>query len=627
VRCLGKAGAFACLALLASAASAQTVNVWLTTDDQTTLMQPRQPVAFSSTSSTAPSITISDTDTYQTIEGFGASMTDSAAYLMNEIVPPAALPGVLQSLFDHTNGIGISFLRNPMGASDITRYDYSYDDQPPGAADPSLADFSIAHDQVDIIPMLLAAKAINPQLTMLATPWSPPGWMKTTGSMVGGSLLPAAYTPFANYLVDYLKAYQSAGVPVDYLTLQNEPLNVPADYPGESMPDTDQLTIMKNSVLPALAAANLTTRVLVYDHNWDQPSYPQTVLADPSIASSPQVAGIAWHWYGGTPGAMTTLYNQYPHLGQYVTEASGGTWIADEVKADFETIIQSLRNWAKSYVKWSLALDQNRGPHTGGCGDCSGLITVDENTGAVSNMIDYYTLGHFSKFILPGAVRVWSSNASGIISAAFLNPDHMTRVLVVYNDSSSSETFQVVWNGLAFSYTLPALGGATFEWTAAPTVVGCVGGRGQTASFHFDIPKPCPQYTVPATAQIQASSYTNVSNLETESTADTRGGFDVGYSSDGSWAQYRNVDFGPGVTTVSARVASGGSGGTLEFHLRSPFGALIAQATVPVTGAWQNWTTVTAPVSHVQGLNSIYVVYRATAGANGIANLNWFQFQ
>jgi len=620
--------AFLLLAFATSVAPAQTVGVWLTTDDQQTLMQPQNPLVFSSAAGAAPTIVIADTSAYQTVEGFGASMTDSAAYLLNEKVPASALPSVLQSLFDHSAGIGVSFLRNPMGASDITRFDYSYDDQPAGGTDPALAGFSIAHDQVDIIPMLLAAKAINPQIKMLGTPWSPPGWMKSGASMIGGSLLPAAYTPFSNYLIAYLQAYANAGVPVDYLTLQNEPLNVPSDYPGESMPATDQLNIMKTVVLPALRASGLSTRLLVYDHNWDQPSYPQTVLADPSIAGASQVAGVAWHWYAGTPGAMTTLYNQYPHLGEYVTEASGGTWIADEVKTDFETIIQCLRNWARSYVKWSLALDENRGPHTGGCGDCSGLISVNEDTGAVSNMIDYYTLGHFSKFILPGAVRVWSSNAPGIITAAFLNPDRMTRVLVVYNDSAAAQTFQVSWNGASFSNTLPALAGATYQWTAPPTALGCRAGvRAQTAALPLPIPKPCPPYVVPARQQIQASSYNNVSNLETESTSDTAGGFDLGFSSDGSWAEYRNIEFSSGVSAVTARVASGGSGGTLEFHVGSPAGSLIARALLPVTGGWQTWTTVSTPVSHVQGLNSVYVVFRAGPGTNGIANLNWFQFQ
>ena len=609
--------------------SAQTVSVWLTTDDQKALMQPRNPVAFSSDrADSIPAVIISDTDTYQTVEGFGASMTDSAAYLLNETLPASALHGVLNSLFDHASGIGISFLRNPMGASDMTRYDYSYDDLAANATDPALANFSIAHDQVDIIPMLLAAKAINPQLKMLATPWSPPGWMKTSGSMIGGSLLPAAYTPFANYLVAYLQAYASAGVPVDYLTLQNEPLNVPTDYPGESMPATDQLDVMKNYVLPSLAANGLSARVLVYDHNWDVPSYPETVLADPAIAASPQIAGISWHWYAGTPGVMTTLHNQFPNLGEYVTEASGGTWNADEAKSDFEAIIHSMRNWARSYIKWSLALDQNRGPHTGGCADCNGLITINGDTGDAGYNIDYFTLGHFSKFVLPGAAHVWSSNSTGIISSAFLNPDRMTRVLVAYNDSAVSQTFQVIWSKQAFTYTLPGLAGATFQWNALPTSSGCfAGNRSQTASLRIRIPGKCAAYTLPASQQIQASSYTTVSNLETESTADTNGGFDLGYAADGSWAEYRNVDFGSGVSTVSARVASAGSGGTLEFHTGSPAGPRVALATIPVTGGWQAWTTVSAPVSGIRGLNSVYVVFRANGGASGIGNLNWFQFQ
>jgi glucosylceramidase len=612
-----------------TAASAQLVNVWLTTDDQMNLMQPQAPIGFAPLQpSSAPSLVVSDQQTFQAIEGFGASMTDSAAYLLNEVVPPNQLQSVLESLFDHDKGIGVSFLRNPMGASDITRYDYSYDDMAAGLTDPTLADFSIAHDQVDILPMLLAAKAINPQITMMGTPWSPPGWMKSTGSMIGGALLSSDYGPFANYLVDALQAYAAAGVPVDYLSIQNEPLNVPTDYPGESMPATDQLNVLKSNVLPALSANHIPTRVLVYDHNWDQPSYPQTVLADPTIAGSPQVAGIAWHWYAGTPGAMTSLYNQFPDLGEYVTEASGGTWIADPVKSDFETIVQSMRNYAKSYVKWSVALDQNRGPHTGGCGDCDGLITVDESTGAVGKMIDYYTLGHFSKFVLPGAERVWSGNAPGVISAAFLNPDRRTHVLVAYNDSAVTQTFQVIWNAEAFTYTLPSLAGATFQWTAATDHTACVSvNRSPIAGFHFSLPAECWKYSILATQQIQASSYNAVSGLETESTSDTGGGFDLGYASDGSWAEYGNVDFGKGVSTVNARVASGGSGGSLEFHIGSATGPLIALATVPITGGWQNWTTVSAPVSGVQGIAPICVVYRAGGGTSGIGNLNWFQFQ
>jgi glucosylceramidase len=585
---------------------AQTVNVWLTTDDQKTLMQQQASLAFSPISAgSVPSIVVSDTSRYQAIEGFGGSMTDSAAYLLNEKVPALARSRVLESLFGRGNGIGISFLRNPMGATDITRWNYSYDGQPMGMMDPQLAGFSIAHDQVDIIPMLAAAKAINPQLKMLASPWSAPAWMKSNASMIGGTLLNENYASFTNYLIKYLQAYSAAGMPVDYLTIQHEPLCNPPDYPGSSMPAVAQTDFIRNYVIPALQANGLGTKLLVYDHNWDVPSYPETVLGDRTIASSPLVGGVAWHWYAGTPGVMTTLHNLYPKTGQYVTEASGGSWNKDEVKSDFEVITHSMRNWAKSYVKWSLALDENRGP--GVCPDCTGLITVNENTGDVSYNIDYYTLGHFSKFVLPGATRVWSSNAAGLISAAFVNPDGQSRVVVVYNDSSSDRSFQVVWNGLAFNYFLPALSGATFEWTAERTP--------QDAG-----------YSIPATEQIQASSYNKVSGLQTESTVDVDAGFDLAYATDGSWAEYRNIDFGAGVKELSARVASGGSGGTIEFRTGSPTGQVVASVSVPVTGNWQTWTTVSVPVSNVTGRNDLCVVFRTNGGPNGIGNLNWFRF-
>jgi len=591
------------------------------------------------TSSQLPSIFISESQTGQTIEGFGASMTDSAAYLLNEVVPKTGLGGVIESIFGRTQGIGVSFLRNPMGASDIARSIYSYDDLSYGATDPSLASFSVAHDQVDILPLLAQAKAINPQIKMLGTPWSPPAWMKGNDSMLGGTsstlsqLLPAQYTAFADYFVKYVQAYQAAGVKVDYLTIQNEPFNVPTGYPGSYMGPPDQLNILKNYVLPALAAANIDTKILVYDHNWDAPSYPETVLADATLAGSTQIAGVAWHWYSGPPGAMTTLHNLFPQLNQYVTEASGGTWIYDEEQTDFEMIIHSMRNWSRSFVKWSLALDENRGPFiTGGCDTCSGLITVNSVTGAVTNNIDYYTLGHFSKFVLPGAVRVWSNNAPGLISAAFINPLRHTgiagpdrsesrdrpRVLVVYNDSLSTKTFQVDWYGKSFQYTLPSYAGATFQWDT---------GQGDSCR------RECWAPVMPATAQIQASSYNQVSTatlssgLQTEPCADTDGGFDMGYATPGYWAEYKNIDFGSGVHSVSVRVANGsGSPAAIEFHSGSPTGPLLAQATIPNTGGWQTWQTVTATVSSAAGVQNLYLVFSG-GDAGSAGNVNWFQFQ
>jgi glucosylceramidase len=388
-----------------------------------------------------------------------------------------------------------------------------------------------------------------------------------------------------------------------------------------SMSPTEQLSLLKDYVLPAIHAANLTAQILVYDHNWDQPAYPTSVLSDTAVTASPNVAGIAWHWYGGVPGAMTTLHNLYPRLNNYVTEASGGTWITDEVKQDFEMIVHSMRNWASAYVKWGLALDQNHGPHSGGCATCTPLVTIDSSTGVVSYPIDYYTLGHFSKFVLPGSVALWSSNAPGLISAAFATPDGKV-VLVAYNDSSADKSFEVSWRGRSLVYSLPALAGATFTWIANE---GARGGGLSTADI-LRQPVRRPRYAIAATGQIQASSYTQIANLQSEACNDAEGGFDIGYSADGGWLEFDNIDFGTGLTTVDMRWASAGSGGALEFHLDSASGPTIAQGSLPVTGGWQIWRTFSMPVSGAQGLHKVFVVFRGS-GTNGSGNLNWFRFQ
>ncbi len=590
---------------------AQTVSVWLTTDNQKTKLKQQSSISFSSGSGSVPTVFVDEAQAYQSIEGFGASFTDSAAYLLKEKVPPSQLNTVMTSLFDHTNGIGVSFVRNPMGASDLARSDYSYDDLPAGQTDPNLINFSIAHDLVDIVPLVKQAKQINPQLKIMASPWSPPGWMKTSGSMIGGFLLSADYTPFSNYFVKYLQAYAAQGISVDYISMQNEPLFLPSNYPGTCMPatvtdttcgtsPTDETTAIQDE-LSALSAAGLSAKILIYDHNWDRPDYPQTVLSNSQILGSSQIGGIAWHGYGGTPGAMTALHDSYPSLGNYETEHSGGTWVSDQVKADFEEITQVMRNWGKSYVKWSLALDQNRGPHTGGCGTCTPLVTVSESSGAVTYPIDYYTLGQYSKFVLPGATRVYSSNASGFVSVAFKNPDG-SKALVVYNEGRSPQSFQAVWGTQSFTYQLPGLSGATFNWSGSQT-----GG-----------------YTVNATSQTQASSYNDEFGLETETTSDTGGGYDVGFADNGDWAHFKNVNFGSGVSGVNLRTASAGSGGTLEFHLDSVTGTLVDTATIPITGGWQTWTTVSAPASGATGVHDLYLVFK---GTTSIGNVNWFQFQ
>ena len=161
---------------------------------------------------------------------------------------------------------------------------YSYDDLPPGQTDPNLTNFSINHDYAYIIPVLKQALQLNSAIKIISSPWSPPGWMKTSGSMIGGNLKPEAFAPLANYFVKYLQAYQAQGVTVNYVTVQNEPLYIPPGYPGMGMSASEQAGFIKNNLGPALVASRLNTKVLAYDHNWDQPNYPETVLADAAAA-------------------------------------------------------------------------------------------------------------------------------------------------------------------------------------------------------------------------------------------------------------------------------------------------------------------------------------------------------
>jgi hypothetical protein len=265
------------------------VSVVLSTNDESKLMETQPAINFalgSTADAGTNTVVVDPTQTYQTIEGFGAAFTDSTADLLINVEPPASLPGTLSDLFTtNGDGIGLSFMRIPMGATDISLSVYSYDDQTVGTTDLPLADFSIAHDQAYILPLIKQAKALNPQMKLMANPWSPPGWMKDPASMspvsmLGGTLLmtPANETAFANYFVKFIQAYQAAGVPIDYISLQNEPLNITTAYPSMGMSDTVQLALLQGYVLPAFTTNNITAKVFAYDHNWDTPSYPQTVL-------------------------------------------------------------------------------------------------------------------------------------------------------------------------------------------------------------------------------------------------------------------------------------------------------------------------------------------------------------
>ena len=482
----------ACLLSLAvTAAAAQKISVYQTTPDLMQALAPQPALKFNAKPAPdAASITVDDSQRFQQIDGFGASLTDSAAWLLAKKLPPAERDAAFKLLFARKNGVAINFLRQPVGSSDLAVTFCSFDDlceqsskactTPEGVSDPELKRFSLAHDEEYILPMLRKALAINPGIHVMLSPWSAPGWMKTSGSMLGSNaetkveshLRREFYPTFAGYLVKTIEGYQKAGVPVWALSVQNEPLFAPPTYSGMKMEATEQAAFLGEALAPALAAAKLTPRVMAYDHNWDRPDYQETVLKDPKAGAL--AAGTAWHHYEGDPAVMTKNHEEFPAKDQWVTESSGGTWqkgLNDKgnvLAEEAAELIAVMRNWSRAYVLWALATDQNHGPFVGGCDTCRGLITVDLRDAShprVKPELDYYVLGHASKFLLPGAMRIASDEPAdaAVKNVAFRNPDG-TVVLYALNTATEARKVAIHFHGKNAAAEIAAGSVATFVW-------------------------------------------------------------------------------------------------------------------------------------------------------------------
>lgn len=429
---------------------------------------------------------------YQTIKGVGGAITDSSAWLLYHELNGGRRAWLMRKLFGGgPGGISLRFIRLPIGATDFTfnGLPYTYDDLAPGATDPTLADFSIAHDDAYIIPALRQALGLAHHAFVLATPWSPPAWMKTSGTLgnpanAPGWLQPADYGVMATYFVKFLRAYAAAGIHVNAITPQNEPGQL-TTYPGMSMSESDEASFITGSLAPALRAAHLHTQIYGYDFDWWQPQTAfARLLADGPAASD--VAGISSHCYFGSPTVMSALHHENPALDEVVSECAMGTlpFTASELE------IAAMRNWASAVGLWNLALNEQGGPvepPNAGCQGCTGLATINADH-TVTLSPSYYQLGQVSKFVAPGAVRIASNNfvtysyvptglpvsspfvGPGLDDVAFANPDG-SLVLVAYNSASRPARFAVSNGGYYFKYELGAGTTATFVWQPATAAV------------------------------------------------------------------------------------------------------------------------------------------------------------
>ena len=443
-------------------AGTNDVDFWLTKNDQSVLLQKQSTVlSFGTVNNNNTFIDIDTTQTYQTIDGFGFTLTGGSAYVINTL-GSTDKSNLLKELFGNdANSIGISYLRVSIGASDLNASVFSYDDVASGQTDLNLDHFSLAPDQTDLIPLLKEILAINPNIKILACPWSPPVWMKDNGSSIGGSLQAQYYDVYSKYFVKYIQQMKAEGISIDAVTPQNEPLN-PGNNPSMSMDATHEADFIKNNLVPAFQAANITTKIIAYDHNCDRPDYPLSILNDAAAAAF--VNGSAFHLYAGNISALSQVHDAYPDKAVYFTEqytSSTGEFGGDLKWHLKNVVIGSMRNWSKTALEWNLANDPSYNPHTaGGCTQCKGALTIGTS---VSRNVGYYIIAHASKFIPAGSVRISSVTTGSLQNVAFETPSGK-KVLLVENDGASDQTFNLRFKSKWIATTVPAGGVATYIW-------------------------------------------------------------------------------------------------------------------------------------------------------------------
>jgi glucosylceramidase len=421
---------------------------WVTTSDGH-LRLARRLAAPISTEGRPPTIRVLARERHQAMLGFGASLTESSAHLITGL-PASERRRLLDDLFSPKRGIALNYIRVAIGSSDYV------------AALPFSA-FDARRDAREVMPILLEAKRRNPAIRVMATPWSAPAWMKDSGSLEGGSLRWDAMDAYADYLVGFLRAYASAGVRVDDLTVQNEP-ELSTSYPSMTMSADQQAALMR--VLDVkLTAAGLATRLYAFDHNWDDPGYPLDVLATDGDVR--RLAGAAFHCYAGEPEAQARIRATGKHVLE--TECSGTdtgpTTFGDTLRWQVERLlIRGPRSGAETAMTWNLALDAHGGPEHGTCAQrCNGVVEI--GGGRYRRNAEYFVLAHASRFVRRGAYRLTSraGRAAGLLHVAFENPDG-SRVLIALNTTRSARRFTVGDDERSFAAALPPEAVGTFVW-------------------------------------------------------------------------------------------------------------------------------------------------------------------
>ncbi len=633
-------------------AMSQPVNSWITTGDQTKLLQKCPAITFSNgTSSTGTILTVDTNTIYQEMDGFGFCLTEGSAEVISSL-SSSTQDALLNELFNNSTGIGISVLRISIGASDLSSYSYSYDDLTTGT-DVGLTKFSLAGpDLTYLVPVLKKILLINPNIKIMGSPWSAPKWMKTKNSWVGGSLNTNYYAAYAAYFVKYLDAMKALGINIWAVTPQNEPEN-PNNEPSMTMTSLEQKNFINNNLGPALVNAGYQTKIIAFDHNCDNTSYPIDVCNN-----STYVDGAAFHLYAGSISALSTVHTA-TGKNVYFTEqytAINSSFAGTLSSMMGNVMIGSTKNWAKIALEWNLATNAQFGPYTpGGCNTCQGAITINNNVNYNRN-VSYYIAAHMSKFVKPGARRIHSvSSYSKLQNVAFKNPDGSI-ALILMNTGTTSRVFNVNYGGKTFSYTLSATSAASIVWSGSNHDAIVLSTPNQSISMEInnqvtipvnvsgaavskiefyngtdlmatDTSLPydytwtplakgiysitCKAYDVngmyansliislnvieyrPVPGTIQSEDYDLMSGVLLEACSDLNKGLDVGYNDPNDFMQYNVNVLNKGTYKVDFRVAGAIAG---SFQLLNSGASITGPVKVPVTGGYQTWKTISDTV-------------------------------
>ena len=440
------------------------IDFWLTKGDRSVLLSQQVTVlSFGTKANNYPQIEINEGQKFQSVDGFGFTLTGGSAMVINQLSTEKKAE-LLQELFGHGDSdISINYIRLSIGASDLDPAPYSYNDLESGKTDLNLDNFSLDADKSGVISLLKEILKISPNIKIMATPWSPPVWMKDNDSFKGGSLQTKYYEVYANYFVKYIQDMKAEGIIIDAITPQNEPLH-PGNVPSLLMTAQEQINFIKNNLGPAFKAANITTKIVAYDHNCDQPEYPITVLND--VDAKPFIDGAAFHLYAGDINALTTFHNAHSDKNVYFTEqytASTGEFNGDLKWHLKNVIIGSMRNWSKTALEWNLANNTSYEPHTdGGCTTCKGAVTISSG-GNITRNVGYYIVAHASKFVPLGSTRIGSNITGDLNNVAFKTLEGKI-VLIVENDGVTNQVFTIKYKDKWVIAALDAGSVGTFVW-------------------------------------------------------------------------------------------------------------------------------------------------------------------